>query len=443
MGKIIIWGVLLLSLMVSPALAASAPSLGTATNFSVLGALSAASSNTTTLSGNLGLSPGLEVSKTGSWVVGGSQYFGPSSLAATAQTDASSAYDNLFHQSSNGLWNGNSSPAPGVWTVGTDVTFAGTLILDGDYNDVWVFQIGQDMTFSGSVTLTGNAQPCNVFWQIGRSATIGLGSTFAGTLIASSGSVTLVSGATVAGRIIVLNVALTTDGNTISGPACLAAPTPTPTPTSTPTSIPTSTSAPTSTPVPGATSTPTPTSTPVPGATSTPTPAPTSTSVPGATSTPTPTSGMILGSTSNSNTENINGVEINYCPPLSNQIVTPRIIESRRINPQSIFIKWGPYSGTNLFNVQYGFEKDKLIYNTDVTGFSTTINALHPNQPIWVQIAARNDCQIGNYGESKLVGGPGLPSTGTKPENIKTMMYFLIGSITTLIFLVRKDRKTY
>jgi len=47
-----------------------------------------------------------------------------------------------------------------------------------------------------------------------------------------------------------------------------------------------------------------------------------------------------------------------------------------------------------------------------VIGFSTTINALPLNQPIWVQVAARNDCQIGTYGESKLIGGPGLPNTG-------------------------------
>jgi uncharacterized repeat protein (TIGR01451 family) len=114
-----------------------------------------------------------------------------------------------------------------VWTAASDTTFTGTITLSGNYNDVWVFQVGRDMTFSGSVIMAGTAQPCNVFWQIGRSATIASGSKLVGTLIASA-DVTLVSGATVDGRIISLNSSLTTDGNTASGPTCVAAPTPTP-----------------------------------------------------------------------------------------------------------------------------------------------------------------------------------------------------------------------
>jgi len=110
-----------------------------------------------------------------------------------------------------------------VWNIALDKTFTGTLTLNGGYSDVWVFQIGQDLTFSGSVVLTGNAQPCNVFWQVGRDATIAAGSSFVGTLIASR-DITLVSGATVNGRLISLNSSLTTDGNTISGPTCAVAP---------------------------------------------------------------------------------------------------------------------------------------------------------------------------------------------------------------------------
>jgi hypothetical protein len=81
------------------------------------------------------------------------------------------------------------------------------------------------MTFTGSVVMAGNAQACNVFWQIGRDATIAVGSHLVGTLIASR-DITLVSGATVDGRIISLYSSLTTDGNTVSGPICLAAPLP-------------------------------------------------------------------------------------------------------------------------------------------------------------------------------------------------------------------------
>lgn len=101
-----------------------------------------------------------------------------------------------------------------------------------------------------------------------------------------------------------------------------------------------------------------------------------------------------------------------FCPLLATTVVAPFIIESRRVSPTSIFISWGPYSGVDTFNVQYGFEHGKWLYATNVTGFSTTINDLPANQPIWVQIAARNDCSVGGYGVSKFVGGPKLPNAG-------------------------------
>jgi uncharacterized repeat protein (TIGR01451 family) len=205
--------------------AATSPSLGTASSFSVLAGLSMSAAGAgTTISGNLGLSPGLAVSRTGPWTVGGTEYFGVGGLSQTAQTDALSAFNNLAAQSSNGGWAASPwSPAPGVRTVALDTTFAGTITLNGGYNDVWVFQVGQDMTFSGSVVLAGNAQACNVFWQVGRDVTIGVGSTFVGNIIASR-NITLVSGATVNGRVISLNSSITTDGNVVSGPTCASAP---------------------------------------------------------------------------------------------------------------------------------------------------------------------------------------------------------------------------
>ncbi len=222
-----------------PLTAASAPPLGAAASFSVLAATSAASANMTTTSGDLGLSPGLAVSRTGPWLVGGSEYFGPApSLSASAQTDALGAFNNMVGQASDGVWGVNPwSPVPGVWTDAGSPVFTGTITLSGGYDDVWVFQVGTDMTFSGSVVMGGNAQPCHVFWQIGRDATIAVGSTFVGTLIASR-DITLVSGATVDGRIISLNRDLTVDANTITGPSCAAAPAPPPPDEPTPTPLP-------------------------------------------------------------------------------------------------------------------------------------------------------------------------------------------------------------
>ncbi len=205
-----------------------AANLSSATNFSVLAALSTSSAASgTTTSGDLGLSPGLAVSRTGTWTVGGTEYFGPSSAAFNAQADALIAFNNLVSETPDGVW-ASASPTPGVWNIATDTTFAGpTLTLTGSPTDVWVFQIGNDMTFTGSVVLAGGAQACNVFWEVGRDATIGAGSSFVGTLIASR-DITLASGATVNGRLISLNSSITATGaaHTISGPGtCVAAPT--------------------------------------------------------------------------------------------------------------------------------------------------------------------------------------------------------------------------
>ncbi|KKQ30063.1 MAG: hypothetical protein US68_C0012G0003 [Candidatus Shapirobacteria bacterium GW2011_GWE1_38_10] len=128
-------------------------------------------------------------------------------------------------------------------------------------------------------------------------------------------------------------------------------------------------------------------------------------------------------STSSSNSE----VAIAYCPPIADTVVTPMIIESKRVDKDSVYIKWGPYSGVDTFNVEYGFENGKWLFNTNVTGFFTTINDLPSNRPIWIRVAARNDCQIGVYGEPKFVGSPRLPNTGFAPQ--KNNLFIFINQI--------------
>lgn len=221
-------GLLMLGLFApSAALAASAPALGDAATFSVLGAAAMSSANTTTLSGDLGLSPGLAVSRTGTWVVGGTEYFGTGGLSATAQTAALGAYNNLVAQTTTGAWGTNPwSPAPGVWTDSSSPIFTGTITLNGDYNDVWVFKISTDFTFTGNVVLAGNAQACNVFWSVAGDATINSNSAFVGTLIAQN-DITFAGNSTVNGRLISLSgttIAMNGANSTISGPTCTPAP---------------------------------------------------------------------------------------------------------------------------------------------------------------------------------------------------------------------------
>jgi hypothetical protein len=76
--------------------------------------------------------------------------------------------------------------------------------------------------------VTNGGGVCNVFWIVGESATIGANSSFAGNILALT-SITLASGASLAGRAFARNGAVTLDANTISKPPCSTAPAPEPT----------------------------------------------------------------------------------------------------------------------------------------------------------------------------------------------------------------------
>jgi LPXTG-motif cell wall-anchored protein len=128
-----------------------------------------------------------------------------------------------------------------------------------------------------------------------------------------------------------------------------------------------------------------------------------------------------------------------YCEPFES--VAPIIIESRRIDADSVFISWGPYSGINTFIVEYGTENGKWLYNTRVTGFSTTLNNLPANRPIWVRVTATDYCSMGVLGEPKLVGGPGLPNTGlaASQRSVGILAGAFVGLSALLVLVQRKQ----
>jgi len=142
------------------------------------------------------------------------------------------------------------------------------------------------------------------------------------------------------------------------------------------------------------------------------------------TPTPTPSSSSSSSTTSTSSDNGSASAPAAKIGPVLNY-VPPSIIDSRRIDADSIYLSWGPYSGITTFIVQYGFENGIWLYSTGVTGFSTTINDLPANQPIWVRVAPRDDVSIGTYGMAQLVGGPNLPNTGLAPlkKNISWMKW--------------------
>jgi hypothetical protein len=101
----------------------------------------------------------------------------------------------------------------------------GTLTLNaqGDPNSLFVFQIGSTLTTApnSSVVMINDANCCNVFWQIGSSATLGTYTDFRGDILALT-SITLNTGATITdGRALSLYGAVTLDRNNIPNAACV------------------------------------------------------------------------------------------------------------------------------------------------------------------------------------------------------------------------------
>ena len=199
--------------------------LGTAGPFSALAGSAVTNTGPSTLWGDLGVSPGTAISGFPPGTVDGTVHANDA-VAARAQDDLVTAYDDAAGRTSSATVSADlagSTLAPGVYTSASSLGLSGDLTLDaqGDPDAVFVFQAGSTLTAgSGSrVLLTGGAQACNVFWQVGSSATIGTGSAFAGTILALT-SISLQTGATLDGRALARNGAVTLDTNAITRSAC-------------------------------------------------------------------------------------------------------------------------------------------------------------------------------------------------------------------------------
>ena len=228
----------------SPAGAATAPVLGTAESFAVLGASTVTNTGPSVINGDLGLSPGTDVTGFPPGEVNGATHV-TDAVAAQAQEDAESAYINLAGQPCDVVLTdrdlGGLTLTPGVYCFSSSAQLTGPLTLDaqGDPDAVFIFQIGSMLTTASasSVNLIGEANPCNVFWQVGSSATLGTETDFVGTVIANQ-SITANTGADVEGRLVALNGAVTLDTNTVDVSGCATGATTTTVPDGTTTTVP-------------------------------------------------------------------------------------------------------------------------------------------------------------------------------------------------------------
>jgi hypothetical protein len=281
-----------------PAAAQTAPvGLGTAASFAVLAGTTVTNTGPSVISGDLGVSPGTAVTGFPPGSVSNGTIHTADGVAGDAQSDLTTAYNDAAGRSPTAsvpaFIGAGQTLAPGVYKASSSLDVGGSLTLDagGDPDAVFIFQAPSTLITdsASSVILTDGAQACNVFWQVGSSATLGTNSAFTGSILALT-SISVDTGDTIAGRVLARNGAVTLDDDTITSSSC-ATPPPTPTPTATtPTPTPTSTTSVTPTPTPTRPA-PTPTSTtsvtPTPTST-TPTPTPTVTTSPRPAPTPTP-----------------------------------------------------------------------------------------------------------------------------------------------------------
>jgi len=196
------------------------PDIGSSSKFAVLGSSTVTNTGNTAITGNLGVSPGTAITGFPPGKIIGKIYAG-GTVATQAHADAAIAYGVLSGTACTtnepAVANiGGQTLKPGVYCFPTSAAITGTLTLSG--NGVYIFKMGSTLTTAAGnsrVVLTNGASASDVFWQVGSSATLGTNTVLKGTVIAYS-SITATTGATVDGRLIALNGAVTLDTNHIT-----------------------------------------------------------------------------------------------------------------------------------------------------------------------------------------------------------------------------------
>jgi hypothetical protein len=229
-----------------PAMAAKgqAPvSLGTAANFTILSKAGITTTGTTSIVGDLGVSPIAATAITGfglimdptnqfsrSSLVTGKVYAAdyavptPANLTA-AVSDMQIAYTDaagrtLPTATELGAGNiGGLTIAPGLYKWGTGVIIPTNVTLNGGPNDVWIFQVAGTLDISSGkkIILMGGAQAKNIFWVVAGAVSLGTTSVFNGNILAQT-NIAMNTGATLNGRALA-QTAVTLIANNIVKPA--------------------------------------------------------------------------------------------------------------------------------------------------------------------------------------------------------------------------------
>ncbi len=202
----------------------AAPALGAASPFAVLAASTTTCTNSSAFTGDVGVSPGTAVTGFNpSCTLSGALHAGDA-VAAVGHAAVVAAFGTIAslacEHNLTGEDLGGQTLAPGVYCFDDSAALTGRLTLDGGGRTgaTWAFQIGSTIitATNSSVVMAGGGNACDVFWNVGSSATLGTGTAFNGNVLATV-SITLMTGSSVIGRALAINAAVTSDGNQVGG----------------------------------------------------------------------------------------------------------------------------------------------------------------------------------------------------------------------------------
>ncbi|HUX54683.1 MAG TPA: ice-binding family protein [Williamwhitmania sp.] len=198
-------------------------SLAGASNFAALSGSAITNTGATTITGDLGLSPGSSIGGFPPGILNGTLHINDAA-ASQAKLDLTAAYNDAAGRTSTDIVTlsgniGGLTLTPGLYMSTSSLAISsGDLTFDalGDANAVFIIQIASSLTTTSGrkVFLSGGASAANIFWQVGSSATFGTTSVFKGTIIAME-SITFNTGATLDGRALARTGGISMEGNTI------------------------------------------------------------------------------------------------------------------------------------------------------------------------------------------------------------------------------------
>jgi hypothetical protein len=216
---------------------ASQVDLGTAGSFVALGGSTVTNTGPSVLNGDLGVAPGAALVGFGLPAVVNGATHANDGVAQQAKLDLTTAYNVAAGQPvapADDLTDtdlGNRTLTAGAYRFTSSAQLTGALTLDaqGDPNAQFVFEIASTLTTApaSSVLMVNGASPCNVYWQVGSSATLDTTTAFQGTVMANA-SISLNDGATVMGRLLARTGQISLINNVLNRGGCATGSTSTP-----------------------------------------------------------------------------------------------------------------------------------------------------------------------------------------------------------------------